>query len=56
MLAGGHFSMLADNANGRSVSITDRLQQSLSWLWEHSTANQDALVFGITSDIKHAFK
>jgi integrase len=40
----------------RSVGITSRLHEELKNLWENSPKDKDNLVFGITTDIKRAWK
>lgn len=40
----------------RSVGITSRLRDELETLWESSPKDKNGLVFGITSDIKRAWK
>jgi integrase len=40
---------------GRSIGITSRLSAELRRLWESSPKDPDALVFGITDDVKRSF-
>jgi len=40
----------------RSVGITSRLHEELEKLWEDSPKDKNGLVFGVTSDIKRAWK
>lgn len=40
----------------RTVGITDRLKQELLRLWEYSIKSPYALVFGISADVKNAWK
>lgn len=52
-------TIIAENsktAQARSIGITPRLQEELTQLWEASPKGRDALVFGITSTVKTAFK
>jgi integrase len=52
-------TILAENcktARPRIVGITPRLFDELQRLWEHSTSDRDALVFGITNTIKTGWR
>jgi integrase len=40
----------------RTVGVTERLKSELELLWDASTKRPDGLVFGVTTDVKNAWK